>query len=187
MISASISRFSVTGQPLRVEAGSLEGTVPGPARHDRQQARKRLLLADDLPSIRDSLSRLLRGQGYHVELAENGREAIERAAAEPFDLVLLDLSMPELNGWEALQRIVAIKPDLPVVIITALPHQQKWVEPAGAMALLEKPLDIPLLLSTINDFTENAAATRRQVRFKNFPSKATANSSGLLSRSGINE
>ena len=103
---------------------------------ERQQARKRLLLADDLPFIRDSLSRLLRRQGYHVALAENGREAIQRVATERFDLVLLDLSMPEMNGWEALKRIAELKPELPVVIMTAHSHQRPWVEPTGAWALL---------------------------------------------------
>ena len=157
---------------------------------DEQPARKRLLLVDDLPSIRDSLSRLLRRQGYHVALAENGREAIERVSAERFDLVLLDLSMPELNGWEALKRIVALKPGLPVVITTAHPHQRSWVEPSGAWALLEKPLEIPLLLGTIRELTHEPHRSRLasgQARFNHYPSAKSQNLPGLLSRSGINE
>jgi CheY-like chemotaxis protein len=146
--------------------------------HERQQARKRLLLADDQPSIRDSLSRLLRRQGYNVILAENGREAVERVAGERFDLVLLDLSMPEMNGWEALKRIAALKPGLPVVIMTAHSHQRPWVEPTGAWSLLEKPIDIPLLLSTIQELT---------ARFKHYPPTKANGFPGLLAKSGINE
>lgn len=156
------------------------------------QSRKRVLLADDQPTIRDSLSRLLRRQGYNVVLAENGREALERAKHETFDLVLLDLSMPEMNGWEALKRLAALKPELPVVIITAHPHQRPWVEPTGAWALLEKPIEIPLLLSTIHGLTEQAAHSGptneagARPRFKHYVSRPL-NLSGLLSRSGINE
>lgn len=153
----------------------------------------RLLLADDLPSIRDSLSRLLRRQGYNVALAGNGLEAVERVSTEHFDLVLLDLSMPELNGWEALKRIVALQPGLPVVIITAHSHQRSWVEPSGAWALLEKPLDIPLLLGTIRELTEqpqpNCAAGEPvgKARFYHYPSATSQTLSGLQSKSGINE
>ena len=160
---------------------------------ERQHARPRLLLADDLPSIRDSLSRLLRRQGYHVALAANGREAIERAGSEHFDLVLLDLSMPELNGWDALKRIAELKPGLPVIIMTAHPHQRPWVEPSGAWALLEKPLDIPLLLATIHELTEQAKAHRldtnmgRRTSFKHFPASSHNRFSGLLAKAGINE
>jgi CheY-like chemotaxis protein len=159
---------------------------------EQRQLRKRLLLADDQPTIRDSLSRLLRRQGYNVVLAENGREAVERAGHESFDLVLLDLSMPEMNGWEALKRLAALKPGLPVVIITAHPHQRPWVEPTGAWALLEKPIEIPLLLSTIHGLTEQAAHScpaneaGSRPRFKHYVSRPP-NLSGLLSRSGINE
>jgi len=160
---------------------------------DRQLGRKRLLLADDLPSIRDSLSRLLRHQGYNIVLAENGREAVERVTEERLDLVLMDLSMPELNGWEALKCIAALKPALPVVILTAHRHQRSWVEPSGAWSLLEKPLAIPLLLATIRELTDASPSRRtskeadRKARFTHYPSARTNDSTGLLSRSGINE
>ncbi len=115
---------------------------------------KRLLLADDQQSIRDSLGRLLRKQGYEVSTAETGAEAVSRSIEERFDLVLLDLSMPGMNGWEALRRIAEARPELPIVIITAHSHQRAWVEPSGAWALLEKPLDVSLLLNTIRSLTE---------------------------------
>ena len=160
---------------------------------DRQPASQRLLLADDLRSIRDSLGRLLSRQGYSVALAENGREAVERAAAEHFDLLLLDLSMPELNGWEALKRISALKPGLPVVIVTAHSQQRPWVEPSGAWALLEKPLDIPLLLGTIRELTGNFSVPRgsdradRKPRFSHYPPAAANKVAGVLAKAGLNE
>lgn len=114
---------------------------------------KRLLLADDQQSIRESLGRLLRKQGYEVTTAETGAEAVARSLAERFHLVLLDLSMPGMNGWEALKRIAEARPELPIVIITAHSHQRAWVEPSGAWALLEKPLDVSLLMNTIRALT----------------------------------
>jgi CheY-like chemotaxis protein len=150
----------------------------------------RLLLADDLPSIRESLGRLLRREGYRVAEAVNGRDAIDRAIGEHFDLVLLDLSMPETDGWAALERVAALKPELPVIIITAHPHQRAWVEPSGARALLEKPLDIPLLLSTVRELTGHdarAGGSRGSVRFRHRAPAMPAAFSGLPFRSGLNE
>jgi DNA-binding NtrC family response regulator len=100
--------------------------------------------------------------------------------------------MPELNGWEALKRIVALKPRLPVIIITAHSDQQSWVEPSGAWALLEKPLDIPLLLSTVRELTEQPliepphTGTDRPLRFKHHLPKRD-DFPDLMRRSGINE
>ena len=196
--SKSSSKLFLTGQNTErthrsdetidhtLASGSPVPTTQVAASNERQEARKRLLLADDQRSNRDSLSQLLRRQGYNVVLAENGRAAIERAAIEPLDLVLLDLSMPELDGWEAIKRIAALKPGLPVVVITAHSDQRRWVEPSGAWALLEKPLDIPLLLAAIRDLMGPSSASR-QVHFRHYPSSLPIHSLGLLFRSGINE
>jgi len=115
-------------------------------------------VVDDERSFRDSLGRLLRREGYHVALAENGREAVERSCADRFDLVLLDLSMPEMNGWEALKEIATAQPLLPVIITTAHQHQRDWIEPDGAWVLMEKPLNIPLLLATIREMSGGIAS-----------------------------
>jgi len=121
------------------------------ARPERHLPRPRVLLVDDLPAIRESLGRLLRRQGFAVVLAENGRLASECVRCERFDLVLLDLSMPEMDGWEALKAISKVRPEIPIVVMTAHPDQRHWVEPLGARALLEKPLDIGALLSTVRE------------------------------------
>lgn len=196
--SKSSSKLFLTSQKTEHRQRSDENIVPALANdspaptsqdaaiNERQRSQKRILLADDLPSIRDSLSRLLLRQGYNVTLAENGREAVERLASEHFDLMLLDLSMPELDGWEAVKRIAALKPELPVVVITAHSDQRRWVEPSGAWALLEKPLDIPLLLATMHDLMEPSSVIR-QVHFRHYPSSRRTHSPGLLFRSGLNE
>lgn len=125
----------------------------------RHLPRKQVLVVDDMPSIRESLGKLLRRRGYAVALAENGRQAIDRALRERFDVVLLDLSMPELDGWETLRVLSKSRPDLPIIVMTAHPDQRVWVEPAGAWALLEKPLNMAQLLDTIREFAVNPSET----------------------------
>ena len=114
---------------------------------------KRILLVDDDRSIRESLSKILRAENYEVVLGENGQEAIENQGAERIDLLILDFD-PDASGvtnaWAtSLERLVGINPVLPVVIITGRSNQRALAETAGADALMEKPLDVPLLLQTI--------------------------------------
>ena len=112
---------------------------------------KRILLVDDERSIRESLNKILGAEKYEVALAENGQEAIERHGAQRIDLLILDLNMPIKNGWDTLEWLVKIDPVLPVVIITGRSDQRALAETAGADALMEKPLDVPLLLQTIRE------------------------------------
>ena len=121
----------------------------GPASPEK----KRILLADDSPQIRESLSKVLRNAGYHVTSVAHGGQALDRALEEEFDLLLLDLNMPGMDGWEALNHLASLKPALPVIIITAQPDQRDWAQAEGARALMEKPLDLPLLLQTIHNLT----------------------------------
>src|SRR5437899_9666114 len=115
---------------------------------------ERILLVDDERSIRESLSKILRAENYQVVLAENGQEAIERHGAERIDLLLLDLNIPVKNGWATLEWLVEVNPPLPVVIITGRSNQRTLAETAGADALMEKPLDVPLLLQTIRELMD---------------------------------
>jgi len=114
---------------------------------------KRILLVDDDRSIRESLSKILRAENYEVVLGENGQEAIENQGAERIDLLILDFDPAAsgvTNDWAtSLERLVGINPLLPVVIITGRSNQRALAETAGADALMEKPLDVPLLLQTI--------------------------------------
>src|SRR5881394_3072549 len=118
---------------------------------------KRILLVDDDRSIRESLSKILRAENYEVVLGENGQDAIEKQGAEHIDLLILELNMPVKNAWATLERLVGINPLLPVVIITGRSNQRALAETAGADALMEKPLDVPLLLQTIG-FSIRASA-----------------------------
>src|SRR5262249_49915250 len=112
--------------------------------------RKRIILADDDDSVRSSLRQALDQEGFLVLPAKNGTEALELAAATPIDLVLLDLNMPGLNGWDTFERLSSAYPLLPVIVITARANQLFPALGAGVGALLEKPVDIPFLVQNIH-------------------------------------
>ncbi len=110
---------------------------------------KRILVVDDDAQIRDSLAKLLRLDGYQVILAADHQEARARYDLQGIDLLLLDLNLPEQSGWEIFEWVTFVNPLLPIIIITGQANQYKLAKAAGASALLEKPLKVPVLLQTI--------------------------------------
>jgi DNA-binding response OmpR family regulator len=122
--------------------------------------KKKILIVDDDAAVREMLARVLAGEGYAVLTAANGFEALDIAAATPLDLVLLDLNMPQKNGWDTFERLTAENPLLAVIIITARPNQFFTALGAGVGALLEKPLDFPKLLKTVDGLLAESAETR---------------------------
>jgi len=109
----------------------------------------RLLVADDNKVNRLLLARSLELQGHRVTMAENGRIALEKLAQEPFDLVLLDMEMPEMTGFEVLERLAADPQlrDIPVIVTSSLEgidHVVRCLE-LGAEDYLPKPVN-PVLL-----------------------------------------
>ena len=110
---------------------------------------KRILLVDDDPTVRDSLKDALQSEGYWVIPAENGQQALDLANKSSVDLVLLDLNMPVKNGWDTSEQLTRDHPLIPIIIVTARPNQLFTAINAGVGALLEKPMDIPMLLRTM--------------------------------------
>ena len=80
---------------------------------------KRLLIVDDEPHVRMTLKQMLEDAGYDVATAESGPVALDHLGDNDCDLVLLDVRMPGLDGFEVLDRLNEERPDLPVVIVTA--------------------------------------------------------------------
>jgi adenylate cyclase len=113
----------------------------------------RLLVADDNKVNRLLLQRSLQLQGHHVALAENGRVALEMLAREPFDLLLLDIAMPEMDGFEVLERLakdLRLR-DLPVIVTSAVEGMDSVVRciECGAEDYLPKPVNPVLLKARI--------------------------------------
>ena len=108
-----------------------------------------ILVVDDIEANRDVLSRRLERQGHSVSMAENGREALEKLRSETFDLVLLDIMMPEMDGYEVLRQLKAdeVLRRTPVIMISALSELDSVVRciELGAEDYLPKPFN-PILL-----------------------------------------
>lgn len=122
--------------------------------------KNRILLADDDFAVRELLSRALKSEEFEVVQARNGHEAVFQMLASQPDLVLLDLNMPEKDGWQSYDVIERMSPLLPVIIITAMPEQHARAVRLGIDALMEKPLDIPLLVCTIRRLLDEPEKTR---------------------------
>ena len=131
--------------------------------------RKTILLADDDAAIRTMVGRLLAAESYNVFFAKTGCEAARLFKTDPPDLVLLDLNMPEKDGWQAFEEMCAVNPMLPVIIITASPYEYERAVELGADALMEKPLNLSLLLNTISELlAESPAACMERLTNPNF-------------------
>jgi DNA-binding response OmpR family regulator len=109
-----------------------------------------LLIIDDEASLRHTLARILQRSGYEVTTAGGGPEALRLIADQPFDLVYLDIRMPEMSGLEVLKIIHTKTPDIPVILFTAQPDVSSAVEALrqGATDYLLKPLKPKTLIET---------------------------------------
>jgi DNA-binding response OmpR family regulator len=114
-----------------------------------REVNKRVLIIDDDASVRDSLPKVLEVAGYAVVTAEDGQQGADQLSKERFDLVLLDLDLPVLSGWDVLDLVRSGLPALPLVILTGELHQCEPGSLAGTDAVFEKPCDVELLLETI--------------------------------------
>ena len=125
-----------------------------------------MLVVDDIEANRDVLSRQLERQGHVVPTAENGRQALEMLRAHTFDLVLLDIMMPEMDGYEVLQRLQADEAlrHLPVIMISALSELDSVVRciEMGAEDYLTKPFNPTLLKARIGACLEKKRAHDRE-------------------------
>ncbi len=122
----------------------------------------RILLVEDNELNRDMLSRRLQRRGYDVILAVDGQEAITTAETSKPDVILMDMDLPVLNGWEA-TRALRINPairDIPVIALTAhaLPADRQRAIEAGCDAYQSKPVEFPELLSKIEQLTKRHVA-----------------------------
>ncbi len=119
-----------------------------------------ILIVDDEEIIRGSLSELLQKQGYHTDTAAYGAQGIERVVSGDFDLVLLDLKMPMMDGIEALKQIKMHKPKTKVIMLTAYTKTPGVVTAMkeGASDYIPKPYVQSDLLATVREVISEARA-----------------------------
>jgi two-component system, cell cycle response regulator DivK len=121
----------------------------------------RILLVEDNEMNRDMLSRRLERKGYQVVLAVDGQQGLDMALAEAPDLVLMDMSLPVLDGWEATRRLKAAAGTrhVPVIALTAhaMSSDRSKALEAGCDDYDTKPIDLPRLLGKIEALLAGAA------------------------------
>jgi CheY-like chemotaxis protein len=120
----------------------------------------RVLIADDDRSVLEALGTVIESEGFEVVRAADGHAAVEKFRQQPIDIVLLDLNMPVKGGWDTLERLTTINPLLPIIVITARPDAYPVAMAAGVAALMQKPLDIPLLLEAMRELLAEPATKR---------------------------
>jgi excisionase family DNA binding protein len=124
--------------------------APAPARTSAPGAgRPRVLVVDDEASIRDLLSKTLALAEYDVDLAPDGRTAVERLRIIPYDLLITDLKMPGVDGLAVIREARRLKADIPVIIITGFSTEASAIEAVnlGVSGYLTKPFRVPRVLA----------------------------------------
>ncbi len=117
------------------------------------KAALRVLIVDDETNMRKTLADILALEGYRVTTASSGEEAVGICRGDPQDVVLMDIRMPGIDGFEALRRIRQSQPDSRIILMSAFAitelRQQALEE--GAIAILPKPLDVEKVVRLIGD------------------------------------
>jgi DNA-binding response OmpR family regulator len=111
----------------------------------------RILIVDDEPKIRSFIGRALAAAGYATEFADSGAEGLRRALATRYDLVILDLVMPDLDGRQVLGRLLATRPDQAVIVLSCVADVAAKVDclERGAQDYLTKPFSLAELLARV--------------------------------------
>ncbi|MDX1764346.1 MAG: response regulator [bacterium] len=120
--------------------------------------KRSILIVDDEVHVREGLAEILEQEGFHVETAMNGKEALAIVVNKRFDLMISDIKMPEMDGMELLDSLQASNPELRVIMVTAFGDVQTYLNAMqlGAYEYINKPIKLPELkrvIATIMDQT----------------------------------
>ncbi len=133
------------------------------------EKRAKILVVDDEKIMRKMLGSTLTKNGYDVEFGTNGYEAIELVSKNSYDLVLLDVTMPGLDGFETCKRLVEMEPELPVIQVTSNVDNESLAHgfDAGALDYIRKPWQTVELLARVKNILRiKAAEKEKQIYFK---------------------
>jgi len=121
-----------------------------------------ILLVEDDPIHVQYMKELLSIYNVHIIHVNNGRDAVEKAVEKDIKLVLMDVQLPLLNGWEATTRIKRIRPELPIIAQTAYAFENDRMKSinAGCDAYLSKPIDCNKLIATMKNIVENSVCEK---------------------------
>jgi DNA-binding NtrC family response regulator len=113
----------------------------------------RILVVDDDESVRNVLKTILEGEGYTVDTAENGKGAIEKTKTNSYNLALIDVRLPDMEGTKLLAAINETSPKMVKIMVTGYPSMRSAIEAVnkGADGYILKPIKIENLLNTIKE------------------------------------
>lgn len=114
-----------------------------------------VLVVDDDPNIREMIEAVLTDEGFTVGTASNGREALERIGESRPKLVLLDLQMPVMTGWDVIRQLHESRVEVPIVFMTAGFRARREAEQHGADGYLAKPFELNDLLDVVERFASS--------------------------------
>jgi len=116
----------------------------------------KILLVDDDETIRSTMKAILEDEGYSVDSASNGKEAIQKTQEQSYNLALLDIRLPDMEGVELLKLMKEPMPRMRKIMVTGFPSLQNAVEAVNknADAYLIKPVDVDKLLATVKEQLE---------------------------------
>jgi two-component system cell cycle sensor histidine kinase/response regulator CckA len=133
--------------------------IAGAARLEPRGSRRRILIVDDEPTIRNILIHVLKLQGYDVLVAMNGREALSVCTTDPgrIDVLISDLMMPEMDGVELIRRATGLRPEMATICLSAS-HADVSLD--TSVLFLPKPFSLQAIVSTVRSALEGAATRR---------------------------
>jgi len=123
----------------------------------------RILVIDDDESIRKTLATILEEKGYLVDTAENGREAIKKSKDKLYNLALIDIRLPDMEGTKLLTLMRETTPKMVKIIVTGYPSLQNAIEAVnkGADAYILKPFNVDNVLNTIEEYLKKQREARK--------------------------
>ena len=115
---------------------------------------KNILVIDDDNNICHMLDEMLSSDNYYVETFTDSPEAVERLYEFPFDVVITDLKMPDLSGWQVAKKVKEKNPSIPVIMITGSKtmYYKKSMAEFGVDYVLNKPFNVQKILEIVSDF-----------------------------------
>ena len=113
----------------------------------------KVLIVDDEKDFLDIMAERMDARGMQVSTATSAEDALTMVLKEPYDAVIMDLMMPEMDGFKALKLFKETRPDVPIILLTANVPEEKCIEAIklGAMDVIEKPADLNLLTQKIEE------------------------------------
>ena len=119
-----------------------------------------LLVVDDDRAVREAITRVLEAEDYKVSSAACSQDAFRHFSENKIDIVLLDLSLGQEEGWEIFRALKKRQPNLPIIVISARADELAHSSVNDVSGVLEKPFDVPLLLNLLKQVSDRAPAVK---------------------------